>query len=168
MKKNLLMLLLLMPIITFSQSPFKAFENLIGGRWVTKGKWAMGKEFHQEKEHTWELTKRIMVVKTYDFIDATKFDQSLRNYGIRAYDSLKNQINFYEFNAFNSMVNGKCRTEGNDIYFEYDYEMGNGKSMRLTDSWKFVDKDKYEYRVGVYKDGKWEQVYLSTIYNRKM
>jgi hypothetical protein len=168
MKKFLLVLLLAIPSITFCQIPvpLSEFANLVGGRWETQGKWTNGKEFHQAKEHAWELTKHIMVVKTYDFIDAKKFDNALRNYGIRAYDSLSNQINFFEFNSFNSLVSGKCVVEGKNIYFHYDYKMGD-QTFHLTDSWVFVNKDTYEYKVGIFNNGVWEQVFLASTYKRK-
>ncbi|MBA4055162.1 MAG: hypothetical protein C0490_10650 [Marivirga sp.] len=168
MKSILLILLLASPSIAFSQipGPLSAFENLIGGRWETRGTWGDGKEFHQAKEHIWELTKHIMIVKTYDFVDAKKFDNSLRNYGVRAYDSLSNQVNFYEFNSFNSLVSGKCTVEGKNIFFHYDYQMGD-QTIQLTDSWVFVNKDTYEYKIGIFSNGDWKQVFLSTVYNRK-
>lgn len=146
-------------------SPLQGLENLIGGKWVSRGKWANGSEYHQEIRHEWALSKKLITVKTYDFIDSKQFDESMRNYGVRAWDEQKMQLVFHEFNVFGGIVSGTITTNGKDIFYSYEYII-NGKPEIVTDAWIYKDDNTYDFKIGIYKNGNWEKVFMSSVFER--
>lgn len=141
-----------------------SFENMIG-KWETKGTWSSGKNFHQVVEYAWQLTGKIVVAKTYDYVDATQYDNSMRNYGIRAFNDQTKTLHFFDADVHGGVVSGTCTTESNNVYYTYDYVIG-GKTQQLTDAWIYTDKDTYQFKVGIYKNGSWEKEFLTSIYKR--
>lgn len=166
--KHLLIILLFIPSLMVAQSssnPYEGMENLIGGRWITKGTWTSGKQYHQEIEFEWELSKKIITAKTFDFVDATQFDKAMRNYGIRAWDKNKGQLTFSDFDVFGGVTSGSISVNGKNIYYSYPYLMDN-KPEILTDGWIYKDDNTYIYKVGIYRDGAWQKVFLESVFYR--
>jgi hypothetical protein len=143
---------------------FKAFEPLIG-KWKGNGEWMDGNKFEQEVVFEFGLNKAIIKSKTYDNISRDSFKYGLRNEGINAWSEAEKQIKFWEFDIFGGITSGSCRIENKDIYYDYLYDFGEGP-MPLTDAWLYIDDNSYTLKVGVYKDGKWEQTFLSVIMNK--
>jgi hypothetical protein len=144
------------------EETYKIYANLLGGKWETKGTWEIGAAYHQEKIVEMELTKKIFTVKTYDYIDSKKFDNSQRNYGIRAWDSKEQKMKFWEFDVFGGITTGEVLIDNNDIYHIYEYH-----DKTLVDAWIYVDKDTYTLKICEYNDGKFGKEYMTSTYKRK-
>ncbi|MCE7995586.1 MAG: hypothetical protein HEP71_26645 [Roseivirga sp.] len=139
----------------------KAFENLIGGEWVTTPKAAGGLQSKSVSKFEWGLNRKIIKSKYYNH-DPKTFEFGLRNEGIRAHNASDSTIVFYEFDRFGGITEGTVLTEGQNLHYEYDYH----GELKLRDTWKFIDKDNYSLTVGVWKDGKWEKKYHEALVKR--
>ena len=80
-----------------------------------------------------------------------------RNHGVRKYDKTKDEILFWEFDVFGGTTNGVVKSINKNILYQYDY----GGTM-VTEIWEYVNENTYNFQVGKYNEGKWEQLYLST------
>lgn len=129
------------------EETYKVYANFVGGKWETKGQWKGGAEFHEEIIVETELTKNIFAVKTHDYIDARKFDNSQRNYGIRAWDNMERKMKFWEFDVFGGTITGEVMIDGPDIYHVCQYPDQTGGTKTLADAWVYVDKDTYIYKI---------------------
>ena len=109
--------------------------------------------------------KKIITAKTYDFIDSKQFEDSMRNYGIRAWDKQKQQLTFVDYNVFGGIVSGTITVNGKDIHYSYEYPI-NGKSEVLTDAWLYKDDNTYDFKVGIYRNGTWEKVFVTSVFLR--
>ncbi|MEH0156869.1 hypothetical protein V6R21_22260 [Limibacter armeniacum] len=157
--------ILLLPIITLGQeqgTKLQAFHNLMDGKWVTEGKWENGTPFKQEMTFEWGLGKTLVKVKTFGITNMETKSFGLRNEGIRTWSKTDSTIRFWEFDVFGGITEGVCLVEGKDIHYEYEY----GKE-RLRESWVYKDLNTYQYRIGVYKKGKWQKVYMDAVYRRE-
>lgn len=143
------------------KSPLAIFEQFTTGKWEMNGQWSNGKKFRQAQIFKWSLNKKIVKVQTFGTVNQKTGQFGLRNEGIRAWDATKKQIVFWEFDVFGGITKGICTVEGKNIYYDYLYM---GKNFR--DSWVFVNANKYEYKVGVYEQGKWLKVYHQSFYQR--
>ena len=158
------------PVSLYSQDDhnkeaiMNAISALIGGKWVVEGKWPNGGAFKQEQIYEWGLNKSIIKVKTLGSIDE-KGTFGLRNEGIRAWDSKANVMKMWEFDVFGGITVGIADVEGNSHYFEYDYA-DSGKTRKFRDLWTKVGPDLYDYKVGIFEDGKWQSVFLESQYKR--
>src|SRR5688500_18896145 len=103
------------PTLT-KEEAYKVYSNYVGGKWETKGKWKVWTDFHQEITVETELTKNIFTARTRDYVDSKKFDNSQRNYGIRAWDSQEQKMKFWEFDVFGGINTGDVIIDGNDIH----------------------------------------------------
>ena len=148
------------------EAAYHLFAPLIG-TWETKGKWKDGTAYHQEIIVATELTRNIFTAKTQDYIDSKQFDDARRNFGIRAWDKKEQKMKFWEFDVFGGITTGEILFEGRDIYFVYDYPEKDGTPRKMADAWIFVDKDTYSFSIGIFKDGKLDRVFLTSIYKRK-
>jgi hypothetical protein len=149
------------------EEAFNAYSKLLGGSWETKGTWENGGEFHQEIIVETELTKTIFTVKTYDYIDSNEFDNSQRNYGIRAWDEKEKKIKTWDFDVFGGIITGEIIFEENNIYHVYEYPDKKGGTMTMTDAWTYIDDDTYEFKIAEFKDGKPGKIYMNTMLKRK-
>ncbi len=139
----------------------EAFKNLVGSSWVSEGMQLGGFEGKTVHEIQWGLTGKIVKVKTYTTDPETK-KFGLRNEGIRAFNSQKNQLEFYEFDKLGGITNGVIVIDGKNIHFEYNYE-----DLNLRDSWIYQSKDEYQFIVGIWDDGIWEKKFHETAFKRK-
>jgi hypothetical protein len=149
------------------QEVYAAYNNLVQGKWETKGKWAGGAEFHQVVDVEYELTKNIFTVRTYDYIDSKLFDNSQRNYGIRAWDKKEGKMKFWEFDVFGGIIQGEVFNKGRDIYHAYEYTSSNGSKMHLADIWIYVDANTYTFKVCEYKNGQPGKEFMASTYIRR-
>ena len=79
----------------------------------------------------------------------------------RQYDREAEVIRFWEFDVFGGVTEGIVRTDGQDIWYEYEY----GES-RLTDVWELKDETTYKYTIGEHDGETWTVVYLETEFNK--
>jgi len=92
--KNLILLVILIPVICFSQhKPLSIFDNLIGKTWKADGNWNNGSVFKQEKSFEYSLDSTIVIANTIGFIDQKGKKLGKRNFGIRQYDKKSDSIN---------------------------------------------------------------------------
>ncbi len=146
---------------------FKAFENLIGKRWMINGRWNMGMGFTQECSFQYGLEKKLIRVLTY----GTNYDEmnyGPRNEGIRFWDKEQKKMRFWEFDVFGNSSEGRVYVQGSNIYYEYFYPYENGTKLLVTDAWIYKDPDNYEFKMGVYKYGRWEKIFIEGTIKRVM
>lgn len=144
-----------------NESPLVVFEQFVTGKWEMNGTWSNGQKFRQAQTFEWGLDKKIVKVKTFGTINQKTGAYGLRNEGVRAWDAQKKQIVFWEFDVFGGITQGTCTVEGHNIYYDYPYQ---GKNFR--DSWVYINPNKYEYKVGLYENGKWIKIYHESFYQR--
>lgn len=154
-KKQILMinkispiLIIVLCVVTYSANAkskdqsLNTFDILFGGAWSFDGKWPNGTEFKQEYKFEWSLNKKIVNVTTFGTINMETNEHGLRNKGIRAWDNQTQEANFWEFDIFGGITEGKCIIDGKDIIYEYEYNM-EGKSELFNDVWRFIDDNTY-------------------------
>ncbi|NAS30821.1 hypothetical protein GTQ40_07550 [Flavobacteriaceae bacterium R38] len=139
------------------ENKLAAFDHLINKTWKADGKWGNGSEFKQEIHFKYSLNKSIVVAESIGFIDKEQTKLGLRNHGIRQYDSVSGKIRFWEFDVFGGLTEGKVIVKDNNLYYQYKY----GDSI-ITDGWEKIDETTYNFKVGEYTDGQWQQLYLET------
>lgn|GEM_PF-3436101 len=154
--------LLLTYHINFAQtSPLKAFDNLVGGVWVSSFPESEEPRSQSKMQFEYGLNKQMIKLKTYNNVkDPKKFE--LHSEGIRVWDRKDSLIHFYEFDRKGSTYTGTVLIEGANIHYEYTY-----KNMQLRDSWIYKDKNTYEYTVGKWYKGRWEQIFFQHKFIRK-
>lgn len=147
------------------KNTLEAFENLVGGTWEGKGAWGNGAPINQQITFEWGLSGKMIKVKTYGNVSQEGFEFGLRNEGVRMWSKESSEVKFWEFDIFGGITEGTVDTDGNNIYYRYLYETGQG-TTELTDAWIHQDKNTYQYMVGVYQNGEWIQTYLSATMKR--
>jgi hypothetical protein len=158
MKKIIIILLFLAPTLINAQStPLAIFDNLVGKTWKATGNWGDGSKFSQEISFKYALDSSIVLSDAIGYIDKEQQQLGPRNHGIRQYDKASKSVKFWEFDVFGGLTEGKVFKKGKNIVYQYQY----GESF-ITDMWEYVDASTYNFKVGAYKDGEWQQVYLST------
>ena len=147
-------------------SSYALFASLLG-TWETKGTWKSGAPYHQQIVVENALTGNIFTASTQDFVDSKQFDDSRRNYGVRAWDQQEKKMRFWEFDVFGGITKGEIIFEGRNIFFVYDYHDRNGKARKMADAWVYVDQNTYQFSIAEYKNGKLGTPFMSSIYKRK-
>ena len=156
--KIITLLFLLIPMITFSQnSQLSIFNNLAGKKWKAEGTWGNGTKFKQEIEINYSLDSAIIITNSKGFIDKEQTKYGLRNHGIRMYDKKSETIKFWEFDVFGGVTEGIVFSMEKNIIYQYSY----GNSF-LTEMWEYVNDTTYNFKIGTYKNGTWNQLYLTT------
>jgi hypothetical protein len=143
----------------------QAFENLVDDTWKGEGTWENGSHFVQHIMFERGLSGKIIKVKTYGNVSRGGSEFGLRNEGVRAWSEEASAVKFWEFDIFGGITEGIVDTDGNDMYYHYSYDAGQGPT-EITDAWLYRDKDTYQYIIGVYQNGEWKQKYLSTTMKR--
>lgn len=163
---RILLTFLLISFLSFSSFAQKdqltAFEPLIGGTWVAEGKWSNGSIFKQEVSFRYDLSGNVVIAETKGFTDKDQTVFGKRNHGIRKYDPATKQIRFWEFDAFNGLTEGIITILDKNLYYQYTYE-----ESLITDGWEYQDENTYQYKIGVYAGGRWEETYLNTTFTRE-
>lgn len=156
--KNLILLVILIPVIGFSQhNPLSIFDNLMGKTWKADGNWNNGSVFKQEKTFEYSLDSTIVIVNTIGFIDQKGKRLGKRNFGIRQYDKKSDSIKFWEFDVFGGLTTGIVYAKGKNLFYQYEY----GGSP-ITNMWEYVNDTTYNFKVGIWKNETWEQLMLET------
>lgn len=158
-----------LPLAGSAQLPAEvkeAFEPLMNHMWQGAGEWGDGTVFKQEQEYRWGLNGEMIHVRTWGNVSQKGFEMGLRNEGIRVWDASSGTVLFWEYDVFGGITPGVVQVEGLDIYYYYDYDTGNG-TMKLCDAWIHEDETTYLFRVGVYNEDNWEQVFLEVKMSRK-
>ncbi len=161
MKKNYITALITLMAFAYSycqNSDLSIYKNLVDKTWKLEGTWGDGSKLKQEITFEYHLNKSIVIAKTIGYTNKAQTKFGERNYGIRKYDATSKQIKFWEFDVFGGVTTGKIYLEGKNIVHQYQY----GDDTTLTDMWEYVDDSTYNLKIGKYKNGIWEQVYLNT------
>ena len=161
MKKHLIILFLVSALSIQAQNQLEFFGPLTGGIWKAEGAWGNGTKFRQEKTFEFQLNNQIIVSKSKGYTNQEQTTYGPRNHGVYAYDKESDTINFWEFDVFGGVTQGTITSNGKDIIYSYEYG-----DYQLTDYWEFVDDRTYNFKVGTFKDGVWEQVFQSTQFKR--
>ncbi|MDC6364461.1 MULTISPECIES: VOC family protein [Flavobacteriaceae] len=133
------------------------FDNLVGKTWEAEGEWGDGSKFKQEITFQYSLDSTLIIADSKGFTNKEQTNYGPRNHGIRKLDPQTNSIKFWEFDIFGGTTEGSVKSKDKDIIYSYAY----GEST-ITDYWAYVDDHTYDFTVGAYKDGAWEQTYLKT------
>lgn len=151
-------LLFLFSLHAVAQNPhLEAFAPLVNKTWKAEGKWSNGSKFIQEVSFKYDLQKNVVVTNSKGFIDYSQTKLGNRNHGVRMWVNEAKAIKFWEFDVFGGVTEGTVTTENKNFVYTYDY----GGTI-VTDMWEYVDENTYRFVVGVFKDGKWESIYLDT------
>ena len=162
MKFKLLFFFTFLSISVYSQDhPLSVFDGLVGKTWVADGNWGDGTAFKQEISFSYDLGKSIIRTNSDGFVDLEQTKWGKRNHGMRKWNASNEQIEFWEFDVFGGLTQGTVVTEGDNIYYQYEYKNGNVTST-LTDGWEKIDDRTYKFTVGIYSQGKWTVTYLQT------
>ncbi|NAY91174.1 hypothetical protein GTQ34_04510 [Muricauda sp. JGD-17] len=113
--------------------------------------------FKQEITFSYSLDSTLVIAESKGFTDKEQRAFGPRNHGVRKFDPKTNSIKFWEFDIFGGTTEGTVKSRDKDILYTYDYG-----ATKVTDYWKYIDEDTYDFIVGVYKKGEWEQIYLKT------
>ena len=156
--KNLILLFLLIPAISFCQNkPLSIFDKLMGKTWKANGNWKNGSEFIQEKTFEYYLDSTIVIVNTIGFIDPKGTKLGKRNLGIRQYDKKSDSIKFWEYDVFGGLTTGIVFAKGKNLFYQYEYG-----GSQITNMWEYVNDTNYNFKVGIFKNETWEQLMLET------
>jgi hypothetical protein len=134
-----------------------AFSPLVGKTWRAAGKWWSGVEFRQEVRFDWNLEKQIVVAAGKGFIEPPTQAWGQRNFGTRYWNKEENTFQFSNHELSGGKTEGTITLKDGDIYYHYDY---NG--IQMTDLWEKVDEKTYNFKVGLFEDGKWTKEFLNT------
>ncbi|MBR9913597.1 MAG: hypothetical protein GYB32_02025 [Algicola sp.] len=158
------MLLVISPcLVNGQQGHLSMFQNLVNKTWVAEGQWENnGPKFKQEITFSFDLENTLVIVDSKGFINPEQTLYGHRNHGVRQFDASANTMRFWEFDVFGNVTQGTVLSEGKNILYNYTY----GGAV-LTDMWEYVDDKTYNFKVGTYKDGKWEKMYLNTMFKVK-
>ena len=156
--KYLILLTFLIPILSYGQfTELAAFDNLVGKVWKAEGNWGDGSIFKQEIRFEYGLGKTIILTNTQGYTNIERTEFGTRNHGVRMFDKNTNSVRFWEFDIFGDLTEGLVFSKSKNIIYQYTY----GDSF-LTDMWEYVDDSTYNFKVGVYENDSWVQIFLST------
>jgi len=160
---KLILFFLLFPMFCIGQTrDLSAFRDLVDKTWSAEGKWENGTEFKQDISFHYDLENTVVITNSKGFVDKEQTQYGNRNHGIRQYDKESKSIRFWEFDVYGNVTTGTVITQGKNILYQYKY----GDAM-VTDMWEYVDKSTYNFKVGTYINGKWETLFLNTIFKEK-
>ena len=139
------------------ENRLSVFDNLMGKIWKAEGNWGDGSQFKQETIFQYSLDSTLVIAESKGFTNREQTEYGHRNHGIRKFDAQSNGIKFWEFDIFGGTTEGVVKIRDKDIVYTYSY----GAST-VTDYWEYVDENTYNFTVGSFKEGVWEQTYLKT------
>lgn len=138
-------------------NPLDGFSTLKGKTWVAEGEWGDGSVYKQEITFSSQLDGKLIIAESDGFIDQSQTEWGHRNHGIRKWNEEKGIVEFWEYDVFGGMTYGTVSIEGKNMYYSYDYG-----GTQVTDAWIFKDDRTYQFKVGSYENGQWNQIYLDT------
>ncbi len=130
--------------------------------WETEGYWGDSTLFKQEITFTFSLDSQIVIAQSNGFTDEDRSHFGPRNHGIRRFNPELGKIEFWEFDVFGGLTTGMVLVDGLNHYYQYVY----GDNL-ITDGWERLDNETYIFKVGIFEDGKWRQLYLQTYFRLK-
>jgi len=158
MRLVVILTLSLLSNLTFSEETnLSMFENLVSKTWKAEGKWSNGSKFIQEVTFKYSLNKTLVIADSIGYQDNNQSKLGPRNHGIRQLDRTTKEVKFWEFDISGGLTTGSVFAQGKNIIYQYNY----GNSV-VTDMWEYIDSDRYKFTVGLYENGEWKQIYLST------
>ena len=160
MKAYKIFICLLLSSWAYGQDVIKELEGfnpLLGKTWVAKGQWGDGSKFMQEVTFSSKLNGKMITSESYGFTNQEQTEFGHRNHGIRKWNETSGQVEFTEHDVFGGTTEGVVRFEDDDIYYSYEY--GGSK---VTDAWIKLNDHTYQFKVGSFSNGNWNQVYLDT------
>ncbi|MDO1499909.1 hypothetical protein Q2T40_07180 [Winogradskyella maritima] len=160
--KAALILLFVTFNLALSQNPLKAFDNLVGKTWSAEGTWGNGSKFKQDITFSYSLDSTLVVVEAMGYTDEAQTKYGNRNHGIRQFDKSSNTIKFWEFDVFGGLTEGTVICDDKNLFYRYSY----GETV-VTDMWEYVDESTYNFKVGIYEDDEWKQVFLKTQFHKQ-
>lgn len=134
-----------------------AFAPLVGKTWRAQGNWRNGDSFQQEVRFHWDLEQGAVIAESDGIIDPVSNTWGQRNHGIRYWNKSKGELLFAEYDIFGAVTEGTISFREDNIYYHYNYG-----GFLLTDAWEKVDEYTYNFKVGVFSKGDWQEVYLNT------
>ena len=156
-------LIILIPFLGVGQNnQLQGFDNLVNKTWVAEGEWRNGSKFKQEVSYIFDLNNSIVVTNSKGFTNQEQTEYGNRNHGIRQYNAEKDKIEFWEFDVFGGVTKGTVQIEDKNIWYHYQYG-----DATISDCWEYLDDTTYKFTVGIFKDDKWEAVYLRTVFKLK-
>ncbi|WP_299274507.1 hypothetical protein [uncultured Psychroserpens sp.] len=174
MKTIIFTLAIAMASLSYAQNQdegtkFQGHQNLIGGTWksTSGAAWGDGTPFKLYIEFEASLNGNIIKSQTKGNISEKAYEFGLRSEGIVSYDNEEKKIKFYEFDVFGNLTTGEVKYQNNSMYYSYKYAASK-TNLILTDCWEFIDKNTYNFTVGVYDNlnNKWEKKFLETQFKR--
>ena len=157
-KKKLLGLLLFVSLNTIAVGQAEQltfFKPFMNKTWVADSNWTTGSAFRQEARFTFGLDSTIVIVQSNGFTNPEQTQFGPRNLGIRQYDHKEKKFKFWEFDVSGGLTIGEVVPDGKDLFYHYSYG-----ELFLTDAWLYQNDSTYQFKVGSYKDGEWEKIYL--------
>ena len=139
------------------QKDMQAFIPLLGKTWIAEGAWGNGTTFKQEQIFRIALDSNLVITETKGFLDPEQKAFGHRAHGIRKFEPRTGKIKFWEFDIEGNTTEGKVYITDKDIWHSYDYG-----GTQVTDHWEYLNDHTYNYTVGVYDKGEWEQIFLKT------
>ncbi|MBT8185450.1 MAG: hypothetical protein KJN76_11470 [Eudoraea sp.] len=156
------LIVVLFTVLCYPQeAPMAVFDPLVNHTWKAEGQWGDGSAFKQQVSFEYALNKRIVIARTDGYTNEERTSFGRRNHGIRQYDSITGKIKFWEFDVFGGLSAGEVTQNGPNISYTYDY--GN---KTVTDLWERVNDSTYNFTVGYFNNGSWEQRFLETVFVR--
>ncbi len=155
-----LIILLLFSASLYSQTPLtQAFDPLIGRTWITAN---ADSSFRQEVTFSYDLDSTLVIAESDGYTDQSRTQWGARNHGIRRYNPNSKEIEFYEFDVFGGLTEGKVTIEGKNLYYSYQY--ADAGDMILTDGWEYISDGEYAFKVGNRENGQWQQIFIESIF----
>lgn len=167
MKTCLTLVLMFVGFLSFGQNPLeKAFTPFVGGTWLCDTTWSNGQAFKQEISYAFDLKTNIVQVTTLGFLDPAGTNYGKRNHGIRYLDPQMKELQFIEFDVYGGVTTGGCMLKGDSLLYEYAYDTKMGMTW-MTEMYIPIDKNTFQYQIGVYENGQWVNKYMDAYFRRK-
>ncbi|WP_350286082.1 VOC family protein [uncultured Croceitalea sp.] len=125
--------------------------------WYAEGNWGDGSKFKQEITFKYGLDSTVVFTEAKGFADRQQTKYGDRNHGIRRFDVADGKLHFWEFDVFGGLTQGEVTFNDKNIIYTYNYQ-----GAAVTDAWEYVNANTYNFKVGNWSDGKWNQIYLET------
>ena len=137
------------------------FDPLVNSTWQANGQWGDGSAFKQQIHFRESLNGKVIIADSKGFTNKEQTNYGNRNHGIRWYDQEGGKLRFWEFDVFGGLTQGEVSSQAKNIIYTYNYG-----GTEVTDMWEFVNDSTYNFKVGSYSNGQWQQVYLNTQFHK--
>lgn len=135
------------------------FKPLMDGVWKGEGKWKDGKPFKQELTWSWGIGNQHVDYEVKSYLDTTFTEFGIVAKGTHSWDKNDNKIRFWSFDSHGDVLEGVVQTKKKQLHYVYDYPMGDGVTVKITEAWIWVKDDKYMNKIGVLEGEEWKEIY---------